>query len=130
MTRHRFVTRRGVLIGAIALLGGTATASVLVCWPNTEMASLKLERLRAALVDMVAPERIGQAYRQTRDTATLLEEFAARPDLVAAASSSCPDTLRGLVRTLVQQDFKTGDIVIADRFVMARSECIVAALVG
>lgn len=128
MTPRRFVTRRGVLIGMVAILGSAATASVLACRPGTGTAALDLDRLRLALSDIMAPERVGHSYRQDRDTATLLEEFGARPALAAAASLDCPDMLRSRIRAVAQEDFRTGDIVIADRFVMARSECIVAAL--
>jgi hypothetical protein len=125
------ITRRGVLIGTVALIGIAAGASVLACRPATGgQAALDPERLRVALADIIAPERIGQAYRAGRTHADLEAELAARPRLVVAAAQGCPTTLRDAVRAEVQEEFRRGDVVIADRFVVARSECILAALIA
>jgi hypothetical protein len=125
------ITRRGVVLGTVALVGTGAGASVLACRPGADgQAGLDPARLRVALADIVAPERIGRAYGAGRARAALLAEFAARPGLVTAAAQDCPATLRSLLRDQVRADFRTGDVVVADRFVVARSECIVAALMA
>jgi hypothetical protein len=125
------ITRRGVLLGTVALIGTGAGASVLACRPGADgQAVLDPERLRVALADIIAPERIGRAYRADRTRADLEAELAARPRLVAASAQGCPATLRDAVRDEVQEEFRRGDVVIADRFIVARSECILAALIA
>jgi hypothetical protein len=124
------ITRRSVLLGTVALIGTAAGASVLACRPGTgRQAALDPERLRVALADIIAPERIGRAYRAGRTHADLEAELAARPRLVAATAQGCPATLRDAVRAEIQEEFRRRDVVIADRFVVARSECILAGLV-
>ena len=125
------ITRRGTLLGLLALFGGTSGASILSCRPSGDAtATLDPERLRVALADIIAPERIGRAYRAARDTSTLTAEFASKPGLVAAAAQECPATLRTQLQAQITEDFRRGDVVVADRFVVARSECILAALVA
>jgi hypothetical protein len=123
------ITRRGILLGTVALIGAGAGGSILACRPGAEeTAALDPGRLRAALADIVAPERIGRAYRAGRGRDELAGELASKPGLLAAASQTCPATLRARLRAQVREDFRRGDVVVADRFVVARSECIVAAL--
>ena len=125
------ITRRDVVLGTAALIGTGAGASVLACRPGTDgQAALDPERLRVALADIIAPERIGRAYGAERTRHDLLAELEACPGLVRAAAQTCPATLRGLLRDQVREDFRNGDVLVADRFVVARSECILAALVA
>ncbi len=123
------ITRRGSLLGIGALIGIGAGASFLACGRGRDAAAaITPEKLRIALADIIAPERVGSAYRKERDHVGLAAELAEKPGLLAATRQSCPATLRAHVRAQVQEDFRRGDIVVADRFVMARSECILAAL--
>lgn len=92
--------------------------------------SLDLDRLRDILAEIRLPARIGRACREGKDTGALLMEFAAVPGLRAAAAHSCPDAARAILRAQARKDFRRGDVVVTDRLVMARSECIIAALVA
>ena len=122
-------TRRGLLVGIGATFAAGAGTSFLACRARPDVvATLSPEKLRIALIDIIEPERIGAAYRGTRGRAGLVEELATKPGLVTATKQSCLATLRAHVRAQIQEDFRRGDIVIADRFLMARSECILAAL--
>lgn len=131
MTR-RILNRRNVLTGAAAVIAGGSVASALACRPDAESAALELQlnRLRVALADIVAPDRIGRAYRQDRTASELREEFFATPSLRIAARHDCPAALRAYLHEQVRAEFQTGDVVVADRFVVARSECILAGLLA
>ncbi len=127
---NRRWTRRAMIAGG-TVVGGLAAAgglSALACSGNRTLAALDPDRLRAGLADIVAPARIGAAYGSGRSRETLLAELAAKPGLCAAAGHECPATLRAAFRAQVAEDFRSGDVVVADRFVVARSEGIVAAL--
>ncbi|MEJ6396202.1 hypothetical protein V8J82_23310 [Gymnodinialimonas sp. 2305UL16-5] len=131
MTRKVF-NRRNILIGAVIVVGGGGMASALACRPDAESAALgeQLDRLRAALDDIVAPERIGRAYRAERGLSAVTAEFLDTPYLSMAAAYDCPAALRAHLRDQIRADFVAGDVVVADRFVVARSECILAALLA
>lgn len=124
----RQITRRFILGGTAAIAAGSAV-SVLSCRPRLDMAiAPDLDRLRFGLADIVAPERVGWAYRATRTQEHLLLEAAAKPGLVSACNETCPTAIRAALRRQAAEDFQVADVVLADRFVVARSECIVAAL--
>lgn len=123
-------TRRGVLIGTAAIVATGAAASALACRPRVQDAALDPGRLRVVLAHIHAPERVGRAYRLGRDTGILLAELEARAGLCEVAAASCPEAARAALRVQVAEDFRRGDVVVADRLVMARSECILAALVA
>jgi hypothetical protein len=93
-----------------------------------DRAAVDLDRLRGILAEIHAPERVGSAYRHGKDTNALLAEFEARPGLQEIAQHGCPATARSALRAEVARDFRNGDLIIADRLLMARSECILAAL--
>lgn len=115
-------------IGGVVMVAGVGTASYLACRPPGGLAELQIDRLRVALADMVAPTRIAEAYRASRSPEALLDEFAGKPGLQRATTQRCPAALRDCVREQVKSDFSAGDVVLTDRFIIARSEGILAAL--
>lgn len=127
-------TRRTILLAALGTTGVAAIVgyggSLLACNARASGRSAGVDPsgLTPALDDIIAASRVGRAYREERDRATLVDEFGAKPGLVAAAAQTCPTAMRAELRAQVEADFRNGDIVVADRFVMARSECILAAL--
>lgn len=125
------LTRRGVLIGAGAAITAGTAASVLACRPdNVQVAGLDFVRLRGVLTDIHASDRVGNAYRRGKDSEALLAEFAAKPGLSEVAAHTCSEAARAALQAQAREDFRCGDVVVTDRLVMARSECIIAALVA
>lgn len=122
-------TRRGILIGTAAVIATGAGASAFACRPGaTERAALNIGRLQTLLTEIQASNRIGPAYRRNTDIQTLLAEFDAHLGLQEVARHDCPQAARTELRAQATDDFRRGDIVVVDRLVMARSECILAAL--
>ena len=126
----RRLTKRAFLAGAIGFAGFGLLGfggSVIVC-NRKRLSALPLERLDIALVDIRAPERIGGAYRAQVGLAAVEAAFLGNPGLLAAIASDCPETRRGRIRTVIRADFVAGDVIVTDRWVVARSECLIAAL--
>lgn len=125
----RKLTKRSFLVGGggLLMLGVGFGGSLLAC-NRTRIAALPLERLDVALLDIRAPERIGSAYRAQVGLPAVEAAFLGKRGLVEAIAHECPETRRGRIRTEIRADFTAGDVVVADRWVMARSECLIAAL--
>jgi hypothetical protein len=126
------LTRRVLIAGGGTLLVGTAAAaggSLVFCQRRrTRAAALPLERLDVALLDIRAPDRICQALREASPPAALEEAFLRRADLLEVLRLDCDATRRGALRMAVREDFRRGDILVADRLIVARSEALIAAL--
>ncbi len=127
--------KRAFLLGLLGIVGVGAGASIWSCGAGAVEESATLpppdpERLRAALDDIIAPERIARGYRMTRSRAALEAEFTAHPGLATASAGGCSETMRARLRRLAQDDFQRGDVLVVDRLVVARSECILAGLLA
>ncbi|ABD57183.1 hypothetical protein [Jannaschia sp. CCS1] len=124
---RRILIGSGLAFGSLGLAGGL---SALACRRNNSAtATLNPDRLRLARSSLIAPERIANAYRNGQSRAALIGEMAQKPGLCRAAGLDCPTAIQTELRRQVIEDFRNGDVVVADRFVVARSECIVAALI-
>jgi hypothetical protein len=125
LTRRVLIAGGGavVLAGAAAAGGGLA-----LCGAGSRLAGLPLERLDVALLDIRAPDRICQALREASPPAALEEAFLRRADLLEVLRFDCEATRRGALRMAVREDFRRGDILVADRLIVARSEALIAAL--
>lgn len=126
----KLVTRRGMLLGvagAITLGGGGLGIPALDCdWSEARAAGA--DRLFAAIPDIVDPLAIGSAYVAATPPDALAREFFAREAMLAAARPACPERRRSLARQAFRDDFRSGDIVLAEQWVVSRSECLVAGL--
>ena len=127
----RFLTRRRLLAvggGAVVLGTGAALGSIPVC--NAVRADLgrAAERLAVALPDIHAPERLADWWLTTQDAAELPGLLDAHAGLDEARRVSCAATRRSVIASHVRADFRAGDILLADRIVTSRTECLVAAL--
>ena len=123
----RRLTRR-VLIGtgvSVAVLG---TASVLACRQTSSREAVSYDRLDFLLATLVDPLRIGRAVRELVSIDTLFELARQNGDLQRAVAYDCVETRRGIVMARVRNDFLANDIVVCDRMVLSRTECIVAGL--
>lgn len=124
------VTRRTVLAagGGVVVLGAAGYLGSLAWCNATSVASLPLERLDVALADIREPARIGRAFRDREGAAGVEAALRARPALLEAMALDCPETRRTALRTAFREGFAAGDVVTADRWVVSRAECVVAAL--
>jgi hypothetical protein len=77
---------------------------------------------------MVAPERIGRAFRSSMGLDWLEGAAARNPHIAHAVTHDCAVTRRDMVRAGVRQDFATGKVVLCERFVLAETECVIAGL--
>lgn len=125
------LTRRTVVLGAggLAVLAAAGYGGSLTVCGGMDLAALvPLDRLDVALAEIRAPERIGRAWRNREGLAATEAAFLASPDLIRAAATECSETRRALFRERFRADFAAGDVAIADRWVVSRAECLVAAL--
>ena len=128
----RLITRRGVLLtlaggaGGVALIG----AGSLVACNRTVTADARAvtERLAATLPEVFAPDRLARHWPGPAGADALTHEILRRPGLVAAMEMDCIASRRAAVRAEFAREFAVGDIVVADRLLVARSECLIAAL--
>ncbi|MGY6633657.1 MAG: hypothetical protein ACXIU8_07910 [Alkalilacustris sp.] len=131
MTRRS--TRRRVLLGLGAGVAGVAlfgVGSLALC--NRRVAALPPAdvalRLAEALPEVFAPERLARHWPDRGTAEQLAAEIQARPRLAAAVAAPCPARRRAEVRAQLAEEFARGEIEVVDRLVVARSECVIAAL--
>ncbi len=109
-------------------LGLAGIGGSLVWCNSTTLASLPLERLDVALADIRDAARIGRAFRAAEGPPGVEAAFLDRPALLQAMTLDCDETRRAALRTAFRDGFRAGDVVTADRWVVSRAECVVAAL--
>lgn len=129
MSSHR--TRRAFLVSLAGLCGlGVAGAlgSLRYCARRSTATAARLDRLDVALARIHAPRTIGRAYRAGMDEPSLLAQLAGKPGLAAAMEIDCPATRAVAIAEQIRSDFRDGDVRIEGRWVVSRSECIIAAL--
>ncbi|MCU0906240.1 MAG: hypothetical protein MUF73_02090 [Rhodobacteraceae bacterium] len=128
MTRR--IARRHLLRafgGVIVLTGAGGVASSYACGlrhPAQQEATL---RLAVALQDILYPDRLARAYLDRHGTAPLAALLEPASTLADLATISCDSARRSAIAGQIRQDFATGDVVVADRIVAARTECVIAA---
>ena len=127
----RFFTRRRVLAaggGALVLGGGAALGSIPVCNALRADLGLAAERLAVALPDIHAPERLADWWLTTQGSEDLPRLLEIHAGLDEARRVACRGARREVIASRVRKDFRTGDILLADRIVASRTECLVAAI--
>ncbi len=124
------LSRRATLIGigGLWLAAGVAGAASVVACRSGSARMASLDRLDVALADIRGADRIARVYRAGTAPSRIAAEFEAKTDLVAALAIDCPASRAAAIRARMREDFRTGDVVVADRLVVSRTECLVAAL--
>ena len=125
------ISRRAVLLtlgGVAGVVVAGVGASVVVCNARSEATALSLERLDVALAEMPGAARIARAVRAATEQAELIEQFIAKRPLVSALAIDCPASRLQAINAQIRADFDADDVVVADRWVVSRSECLIAAL--
>lgn len=122
------ISRRATLWALGGMIAAGATASRIACGRMTRDAALRFDRLDVALADLPGAARIGYAVRKETARSDLIRQFLDRPLLVTALELDCPSSRLAVLRSQIRNDFETDDIIIADRWIVARSEGLISAL--
>ncbi len=124
-------TRRGILLGLAGTLGGIGVAgagSLFACQRLvTADAGSAAMHLAATLPEVFAPERLARHWQGTTNPVQLLAEIRDRSGLAHALELECIASRCLAVRSQFARDFASEDIVLVDRLMVARSECLIAA---
>ncbi len=126
----RMFSRRRVILGlggTCVALGAGATLSGLSCGWRSETARAAASRLTVALPDIVHPERLARWYLARTERSTIEAALDTPGDLALLSGIDCPAARRAEIAARVRSDFVRGDVVVADRIVAARTECVIAA---
>ena len=124
------LTRRIVIFGGAVGLTAVATTAGSALWCNrsSRLAGLPLERLDVGLADIRAPEPLARTLRAGLTPDGLETAFLQHADLPGLLHLECDATRRTALRDLARAEFGRGEILVADRWIVARSEALVAAL--
>lgn len=121
--------RRPFLIGGLATTGLAALAwggSLGYCAIRAHETAM-IRPLLVALADIRSPGRIGHAYLGSAGTDHIASTILARRDLVGVLLLPDARHRRASVAEIVREDFAKDDVVVADRWVVARTEAQLAA---
>jgi hypothetical protein len=126
-----FITRRRLIWSFAGVTGGVALAgagSLAACGRATRVAFAWMpERLAETLSEVFEPERLARHWAEVGRQSAAADEILDRPGLVAALEMDCIESRRALVRKQFAEDFAAGDVIVADRLLVARSEYLIAA---
>lgn len=111
-------------LAAVTVAGG----SIFACNRSTQTAVTSFEPLDVLLAGMRDPLGVGQSYRAEYGLSTLTEAAQTRHWIVSALGIACPDTRYDFLTEGVRHEFRTGEIALCNRFVLSKTECIVAGL--
>lgn len=121
---------RRFLVGGLGLLGLGAVGyggSLAICrLGGTDMAMLR--PLFAGLGGMRTPERVGKAWLDHEQTEEIARALLAHPDLMRAVLIPQEAARQRELAWIIRAEFARGDIVVADRWVVSRTEARLAAL--
>lgn len=118
-------TRRILLGTALAGVGGVGL-SAWVCG-RRDMAWAP-ERLDIARAKIPRAEVVGQALRAQTSGAALAGALGAKPGLVAAMATECPQSRASIIAAQIREDYREGDVLVVRRWVLSRSEALIAAV--
>lgn len=119
-------TTRRLFLGTSISVVSVAGISLFACGRQDDTAAF--ERLDILLADICDPVRIGLACRSRRNVQELMQEAESNVHISSALRIGCSATRREIFKSRVRVDFAARDIVLCDRFVVARTEFIVAGL--
>lgn len=131
MTRLNISRRRLLAVGSgTVLAGGIATFGVsrYVCGSMRQLASVNQTTLAYLIASPALAKAIGQTYmRQVAAEALDINGEIKAKEIDLALHYACPNTGAETILQKVSTDFKENDIVIVDRWVIARTEAIVCS---
>jgi hypothetical protein len=122
------IGRRPFLVLGLGAAGGAAIAyggSLAACSGGLTRQAM-LRPLFVALAGLVEPEKVGRAVLRAEGEETILTTLLARDDLFAAALLPGDDERRRTVARIVRDDFRSGDTLTVERWVLSRTEAYLA----
>ena len=122
------ISRRLVLLTLGGVVVAGAGVSLGACQARSRMARLSLERLNLAVAGIPGAARIGHAMRAQMSQTELVAAVVAQAPLVSALEIDCPASRLRQIQLQVRAEFEAEDIIVADRWVVSRSEALIAAL--
>ena len=129
---RKLLSRRNVVVagGGAVLIGaaGVAASGFACSMTDGRQAWIRdLSRLFAAIPDMAAPQAVGRVYGAEHGPEMLLAQLSAEGPLKDASQITCEATRCAAIQETFRQDFTRGRIVVADRWIVARSEALISA---
>lgn len=122
--RRAFLTA-GLGLAGLSVLG--YGGSLVGCrMAGVETALLK--PLMIGLRNMRMPDRVGRAWLAEESAETAAAALRARRDLMHAALKVDDTDRMRVLAVAIRDEFSRGDVVVADRFVVSRTEARLAAL--
>lgn len=119
-------TTRRIFLGTSISAASIAGISLLACGGHDETAAF--ERLDILLADICDPVRIGLACRSRHNVNELKQEAERVVHIANALQIGCSATRRDVLKSSIRDEFAARDLVLCDRFVIARTEFIIAGL--
>lgn len=110
---------------AILLLGA---GSRIACQRKTVQVSRNYQRLDVFLPELPDPERIGRSFRERIGLDRLHAHAADNACISRAIALDCETSRLSILREGIRDEFRRGEIVLCDRFVLSVTECLVAGL--
>lgn len=123
----RILSRRNVLISASAVVAAGG-ASYFGCVFSDDPKVAGLKRLEVLLTQIFDPARVGTAVEEVFGQDAILETAMADPGFSDAVRIDCDVSRLSFLQDKSRQDFASGRIMVCDRFVLSRTEAIVAGL--
>lgn len=127
----KMISRRLMIYGlggSVVALGTGGYASSLACGWRSQEARAAASRLTVAIQDIFHPERLARWYLAQTDRSSLDAALDAPGDLAALSRIECPASRRVQIAARIRLDFVNGDILVADRIVASRTECLISAV--
>lgn len=119
-------TTRRLFLGTGISAATIAGVSLLACGRRDE--TVAFERLDVLLVDMPDPVKVGLACRSEYKLSQLLQEAENTSHITSAVQISCSATRKNALKSHIRSEFAARNLVVCERFVLARTEFLVAGL--
>lgn len=122
------MTRRVVLGSGVAMVGAVGL-SAWACGRagQTSARAWQPERLQVARSGVPDADRIGDALHRQIGAPGVAAAIGTIPALVQAMAEPCPATRAAAIDAQIRREHSSGDIVVVARWVVARSEALIAA---
>ena len=125
---EKWLTRRSALVSVGAVLAAGTLASYGVCTRRSLQKSSRLERLDVAVSQIRNAREIGAGIRARTSFSEIQRSLEHNKGLMRALDFECPEKRLVVIRDQVSSDFRSADIVVESRWVLSKTECLIAAL--
>lgn len=127
MTLKR-LSRRSLLISTGVVVAGGALASYATCTKHSAQAAMRLDRLDVVAERIRNARKIGANIRAKTAFSDLVRSLRQNAGLVSAMEFECSEKRLAVVREQITRDFRSGAVIVENRWVLSKTEGLVAAL--